>query len=212
MSIPDLEFIPDESEEDELHRLHLQIESMWKINKFPDEINLDSINDKELKSWNSKSKITIIFLSKGLFKFSFEDEQELRFVLENGPWSVHGSTWENIHKIGSAFGLVVVIDSIGGSDAGNSFSRVQVMYPIRRRMISSAQFGIGVQSRKVLEWDPKEELLRKSVPMEFKMQDYNRKGKQTIDVDLSSEVRSRFSHEIQVGKLMVTEEGGLPPK
>ncbi|KAF9610917.1 hypothetical protein IFM89_025727 [Coptis chinensis] len=77
---------------------------------------------------------------------------------------------------------------------------------------ASFKFGIGVQSRKVLEWDPKEELLRKSVPMEFKMQDYNRKGKQTIDVDLSSESVSGFSDEIQVGKLMVTEEGGLPSK
>ncbi|KAF9610288.1 hypothetical protein IFM89_021849, partial [Coptis chinensis] len=154
----DLEFIPNESEEDKLHRLHLQMESMWKINRFPDEINLDSINDKEQKLW----------------------EKSL---------------------------IVVDIDSIGGSDAGNSFSRVQVMYPIRRIggwiRAASFKFGIGVQSRKVLEWDPKAEKLKISVPMEFKMQAYNRKGKQIFVAELSFETGSGFSDEIRVEKLML---------
>ncbi|KAF9595477.1 hypothetical protein IFM89_000395 [Coptis chinensis] len=239
MSILDLEFIPDESEEEEFHRLYLQMESMWKINKFPDEICLDSINEREKKLWE-KSLI-------GLFKFWLEDEQEVRLVLENGPWSVHGfimslkqwipdnptnnyrfqefrlwvqifglplerSTWENIHKIGSALGLVVAIDSVSGSDAGNSFSRVQVMYTIKRRMVrlaASFKFGIGIQSRKVLEWDPKAERMNKTAPMDFKMQTNNRKGKFDPFVVLSSEA-SRCSEAVLVEKMTVTDVGDLP--
>ncbi|KAF9608066.1 hypothetical protein IFM89_005981 [Coptis chinensis] len=108
--------------------------------------SLDSINDKErklweksligklftsrkfdevdiqnelVKSWNTNSKITITFLYKGLFKFCFEDEQELRFVLENGSWKGKKISYAELSsETGSGYSDEVLVEKMMVTDEG----------------------------------------------------------------------------------------------
>ncbi|KAF9624705.1 hypothetical protein IFM89_012998 [Coptis chinensis] len=50
----------------------------------------DDIKAQLAKQWETKSMFIIFFITKGIFKVRFSDKEEMDFVLENGPWMIHG--------------------------------------------------------------------------------------------------------------------------
>ncbi|KAF5203904.1 zinc knuckle (CCHC-type) family protein [Thalictrum thalictroides] len=189
----------------ELEKLEEAFNKRWNLEKMDKEIDLRNIEEvdeerwsrtligklqtkkwfgekeirKELvRNWNTTGKFDFSMVAEGICTVVFNKEADYTFVLENGPWDIHGfvmsfKEWsrdiilsdfefpffpmwiqifglplerhsaKNVNMIGTLFGQVLKVDSVGSAEGRTPYARVQVKFNIHNPIKKEANVRLS---------------------------------------------------------------------
>ncbi|KAF5175095.1 hypothetical protein FRX31_035319 [Thalictrum thalictroides] len=202
----------DKEDNMELEKLEEAFNKRWNLEKVDKEIDLRNIEEvdeerwsrtligklqtkkwfgekeirKELvRNWNTTGKFEFSMVAEGICTVVFNKEADYTFVLENGPWDIHGfvmsfKEWsrdiilsdfefpffpmwiqifglplerhsaKNVNMIGTLFGQVLKVDSVGSTEGRTPYARVQVKFNIHNPIKKEANVRLSEEMKEGL--------------------------------------------------------------